>query len=210
MPTPLPLWCAPVIGLVSVVSTACGNGTEPAPIPALETYSFERSMEGWLAEGIDLDDPPVEWDIARRDSLAATGEWSVRLHLANYNDAGKIWIRRQLSLPAGTYLVELAFQFASRDFGLANLWTVIAGVTSTAPQSAEALPFRGHTGNGYDADVGWVWSRQQYADSVTVGPGVVAHAVVGVWGTWETPRTYYIDDIEIRVTPVGTAGVGHR
>lgn len=48
---------------------------------------------------------------------------------------------------------------------------------------------------GCNADVGWAWSRQQYAD------------VVGVWGTWETPRTYYIDDIEIRITAVGTPAV---
>ena len=26
------------------------------------------------------------------------------------------------------------------------------------------------------------------------------HVVIGVWGTWETPRTYYVDDVRVRLT----------
>jgi hypothetical protein len=25
--------------------------------------------------------------------------------------------------------------------------------------------------------------------------------VVGIWGTWETPRTYYVDDLSVQFTP---------
>jgi hypothetical protein len=31
-------------------------------------------------------------------------------------------------------------------------------------------------------------------------PGGRIHIVIGVWGTWETPRTYYVDNVRLLFT----------
>lgn len=184
--------------LLGVAPVGCTESAGPDPVVAL--FSFEEGMDGWTVEGLDLDDPAVTWSIGRSNDRATDGGWSVRYELANYNDAGKIWIRCEFMVAPGKYQVELGFRFASRDFGTANLWTIIAGATSAAPTQAADLPFRGHTGTGADVDAGWVWLSKQYTDSLEVGPSGVLHVVVGVWGTWETPRTYYVDQVEVRIT----------
>lgn len=160
-------------------------------------------MDGWVAEGLDLDDPPVDWSIERSSDRATQGTWSVRYFLANYNDAGKIWLRRAFPVPAGTYDVSLEFGFATADFGMANLWTIIAGARNAAPARVADLPFREHTGHGSDQNLGWVWLPKRYGDTVSVGRGGAVHVMVGVWGTWETPRAYYADEIEVRIRPIG-------
>lgn len=187
--------------LAAAVSAGCTDPAAPGPV-VLTTWSFETGMDGWLAEGLDLDDPPVAWGIHRSDDRATDGRWSVRYDLANYNDAGKIWLRREIAVAPGAYEVTIRFGFATRDFGLPNLWTVIAGAAPSAPTRAADLPYGGHTGTGEDTDLGWVWLAKEYTDSLEVGPDGVLHVMVGVRGTWETPRSYYVDGLEVRITPI--------
>lgn len=124
----------------------------------------------------------------------------------NMNDATKVWIHREFSVdPSRDYDVDLAYDFASADWGGANLFALLAGASPTPPTTGpEVLSVARtgqRTGNGAAFDVGYLWSRKEFglqARSSAVGK---LYVLVGVWGTWETSRTHYIDNVTVRLTP---------
>jgi hypothetical protein len=188
------------VAFTSLIACA-DDSTGPDETVRFET-SFESGLDGFAPDGTDLDDPPVEWSIERTDQHADEGEWSVRLDLDNLNDAGKIWIERPFSLePGATYDVDVSYAFGTSDFGDINLWTLIAGVTSLDPETVSDLVFQGETGTGEDEDLGVVWLEKSHAFSATASPAGELWVSLGVWGTWETHRTYYLDDLSIVFTP---------
>ena len=164
--------------------------------------SFEAGLDEFVADGIDLDDPTVEWSIERTDERADDGEWSVRLELENLNDAGKIWIERPFDLePGRAYDVAVSYAFATADFGDINNWTIVAGVTPVDPEVRDDLTFQGSTANGEDQDVGFVWLKKSHAFMATASPSGELWLALGVWGTSEFSRIYYLDDVEVAFTP---------
>ena len=165
------------------------------------TFSFEEDLDDWTAEGIDLDDPPVTWSIEQSEDTASVGDGSAKLVLDNRNDAGKIFLQRTFELEPDTdYDVEIEFDFATADWGDTNLWRIIAGAHTEAPVEADDLVFQGETANGEDEDGDHVWLEKRYnmqATSDSEGDLVVA---IGVWGTYEVERTYYIDGVRLTFT----------
>jgi len=156
-------------------------------------------MEGWVANGTDLDNPPVEWSIERSNDIASDGKTAVRLYLNNMNDAGKIWIERPFDgEPNRTYQVHVKYDFASADWGDMNLWTIITSVSPQPP--VPGLLYQGDTGNNARPEDGFVWLRKSYDFDVDSGPDGKIYIVIGVWGTWETARTYYLDNVSISFT----------
>lgn len=196
----------PIPHLASVVFLALVTACSDDPSGPVDSLNFETSFEdgfdGFISDGTDLDDPPIEWEIERTDERAHDGEWSIRLEIENLNDAGKIWIERSFNLePGRVYDVDLSYAFASADFGDINAWTIIAGVTSTDPESAGDLPFQGSTANGADDDVGFVWLERSHDLTVTTDASGEAWLSLGVWGTSEFTRSYHIDDIRVSFAP---------
>jgi len=162
------------------------------------TFSFENDMEGWQAKATDVDDPPVEWSIEHTEEMAKDGSASVKLFLNNLNDKGKIWFERGFELKPNTlYRVTVDFAFATAVFGQMNLWRIIAGVLPDPPQTADDLIYQGDTGNGSDSDVGYKWLQKSYTFDVTSSPDGMLYVFIGVWGTWEVGRTYYIDNVRV-------------
>ena len=167
------------------------------------SYSFENGMEGWTARGIDLElgDGLIEWSIEPTTEKAKEGDVALELYLENWNDAGKIWIERAFEIrPGRSYKAELKYWFCTADFGMANLWTIISGVVPERPETREDLVYQGHTGNGADSDIGYKWIEKTYSFSVEPDSDGTVHALVGVWGNWETPRRYYLDCLSITFT----------
>lgn len=178
---------------------ACDDDDPTAP-PEEMTFSFETGLQGWTEAGTDLQDPPVTWDIERTTDVANSGDASVRLMLDNVNDAGKIWIVRGFEAePGRTYEVEIDFALGTRDWGDVNLWTVIAGAHAQPPQDAGDLDFRDDTGNGLGSDQGYVWIDKDYTSTVTANAEGMIYVAIGVWGTYEVSRTYYVDDVVIEI-----------
>ena len=194
----------PILTTVALLALVAGCGDDavgPRDGFVFET-SFESGLDGFVVDGTDLDDPPIEWAIERSDDRANDGAWSVQLELQNLNDAGKIWIERRFDLePNRAYDVDLTYAFASADFGDINQWTIIAGVMPFDPETADDLPFRGSTGNGADDDVGFVWLEFVAPLEVTTGPTGEAWLSLGVWGTSEFTRRHHFDDVRIAFTP---------
>ena len=192
-----------LLGLGMALLAACADDSTTGPdgTVVFET-SFETGFDGFAADGTDLDDPPVDWSIERSQEEADDGLWSIRLELDNLNDAGKIWIERAFDLEPGvTYDVEVTYAFGTSDFGDINTWSIITGVDPDSPEVADDLTFQGSTSTGEDEETGVVWLEKSHAFTATTGAGGELWVSIGVWGTFETLRTHYIDDVRIEFTP---------
>lgn len=158
-------------------------------------------MEGWTPAGVDLDHPPVEWSIERSEEMANDGNTSIKLSLNNLNDAGKIWIEHEyLCQPNELLNVKIEYDFASSDWGDVNLWRIIAGVHNTPPRSRDGLYFQEDTGINGSPETGYKWLHKSYSFNVDSGETGKLTVAVGVWGTWETLRVYFIDNLKISFT----------
>ncbi len=161
-------------------------------------YSFEDSMQGWDKDGTDLDHPPINWTIEHTDELSYNSTKSIKLYLDNMNDAGKIWMIKQFNLTENTqYEVTVSYKFATRDYGIFNLFNIITGADPEMPQEAGDLTFQGDTGHGQEEDIGYIWLNKSYDLIQMTDEDGVLYVTIGVWGNWETPRTYYIDNVNI-------------
>ena len=184
----------------------CGDGSGPGPGPPGGPYSFETDFEGWEPDATDLVVAEREaiWSITRSQERAADGATSLRFHVVNLSDAAKIWIEQPFALqPNTTYDVDIEYAFATADYGLLNLFTILTGVLQSSPEDAGDLEptFQGTTGNGASSDVGYQWLRPRYQLTAESGADGRLYVVIGVWGTYEVTRTYYVDDVRISFTP---------
>ncbi|MBI3578717.1 MAG: hypothetical protein HY089_04805 [Ignavibacteriales bacterium] len=144
-----------------------------------------------------MDHPSVEWSIQRAQDMSTEGTTALKLYLANLNDAGKIWIERSfLVKPNTSYQVNVKYAFASGDYGFVNLWTLITGLRKSPAQTRDDLTYQGNTGNGSGA-AGYKWLKKSYDFTAQSGSEGRLYLTIGVWGTWETTRTYYVDSVAV-------------
>ncbi len=142
--------------------------------------------------------PQALVSFSQRFPVGFQSNTSVKFYLENYNDAGKIWIEREFTLkPKTSYKINLSYSFCSADYGVANLWNIIAGALPESPKSSTDLVYQGSTGNGSESDAGYLWLDKHYEFTMITGPGGHAYITIGVWGTWEVARSYYLDDVKI-------------
>jgi hypothetical protein len=185
-------------------AVACEEGIAPeTPL----TFSFERGMDGWTAAAADTGDlggAHARWVIERTTELAYDGQHALKFHMANNTDAAKIWIARPFSVTSGrSYDVDVSYAFGTRDWGDANLFVLLTGAFRVPPADGPSLlagTTRDHTGNGAGSDVGFRWLRKHVEVSVPQNGSAVIYVVVGIWGTWEGSRTYYLDDLTVQLT----------
>ncbi len=201
------LFCA-MLGLQTMLTIACVVQTRNRVGDFF--FSFEDDLEGWTINAIDVGEEggvSDDWTISRSQDMSRDGATSVKLDLANYNDAGKVWMERTFPVQANrSYQVELRFSFASADWGSANLWTLIAGVLPEHPRTIEELrpAYQGDTGNGRDSGpADFVWLDKSYVVNVQSDSMATLHVVIGVWGTYEVARTYYVDSVRVTIDEMG-------
>jgi hypothetical protein len=189
------------LGMIALMFGCSDKDGTPTPGGShTYTFSFEDGMQGWSAKATDVDFPSEDWSVAPATDLAYEGTASVKLYLANYNDAGKIWMQSPFNVKPNTlYHVKLVYHFASQDWGMANPFRIIAGVLDRPPVTAADLTFQGPTLNGADSDVGFLWLDEIYDFDITSSDAGKIYISIGVWGTWETPRTYYIDLVSVTI-----------
>lgn len=195
-----------------LVVQGCGDSsTTPTQCTApggQYTFSFEQGLEGWTPEAADTGSPGsayAPWSIRPTTDLVCTGQQSLRLQVDNYTDAAKIWIVRAFAAEmGGTYAVDVSYAFGTADWGNANLWDLRTGATATAPvdgASFLAATVHDETGNGATNGGGYLWLRKSTHVSVRVGASGYIYVIIGIWGTWEAPRRYYLDDVAVTLTP---------
>ncbi len=185
-----------VAGAALVAAPGCDFGGELFQRTEINN-TFETTLAPWVPDGTDLDEPPVEWSIERSDERANEGDWSAELTLENLNDAGKIWLETSVQrlVPGVTYDVRLAFDFGSSD-GEINAWRIIAGASPNNPETVDDLVFRESTAvPGGD----FTWTRKEYEFEATANLQGTLTFMIGVWGTSEFTRTYFVDDVVIEI-----------
>ncbi len=188
----------PLIAVMLLMFSGCGSDGPESEGPY--SFSFEHDFQGWTVQGTDLEvgNSTIPWSIERTQDRATEGNTSLRLYLDNLNDAGKIWTERQfVLLPDTDYRVKIAYDFATRDFGDLNLFTIITGASGKKPQSRNDLTYQDTTGNGSAADVGYVWLKKSYEVTAHSDDKGNLYVAIGVWGTFETARTYYLDNVQV-------------
>jgi hypothetical protein len=165
------------------------------------SYSFESNLEGWFGNGVDLTAPIVTWSVEASSEQASDGANSARLFVDNRNAMSKIWLERTVDVsPNLAYDVDISFDFGTSDFGQANLWRILSGAHTNSPTTGAELTVQDATGNGSGSSVGVQWLPKSYRVRASSDAGGHMRIVIGVWGTWETPRTYYVDDVRLRFT----------
>jgi hypothetical protein len=200
--------CALALAMTAVV-VGCSDSAAgpPETLPGDYHYSFESGLEGWTASATDtvLGGGGIPWWIRPVTSHSFEGSRSLEFYLGNYNDAGKIWIVRPITVsPNSPYRVTISYAFGTADWGQANLFSLLTGVTLVEPRTSGDLAntLQGDTGNGASNDVGYLWIDKRLELDVTSSADGRLYVVVGVWGTWEGPRTYYVDALQLQVVPI--------
>lgn len=192
-------WLLAGLAGASLAVAGCDVGSSEPFVRRTLAFTFESTLVPWEADGTDLDDPPVTWSIERSDARAEEGAWSVRYELENLNDAGKIWLETALGglTPGVTYQVQIEFDFGSDD-GAVNAWALVAGASDDDPETAADLDTH-LTATLSPSGAGiFAWDRKEFTTTVTTTDGQIWFAI-GVWGTSEFTRTYFVDNVDIEV-----------
>ena len=62
------------------------------------------------------------------------------------------------------------------------------------------LVYQGDTANGLSSAAGHQWLEKSYDFAVQADSEGRVCASIGVWGTWEAGRSYFLDDVRITFT----------
>ncbi len=192
-----------VVILGMIIQTGCGI-SDSEPEKTEYNYSFDNGLNDWNVRGIDLmvGGEEVDWSITHTSEPSYNSSGAAEFYLENNTDAGKIWLERSFILePNQSYVVEVDFAFGTSDYGDINLWTIISGAHTTPPETHEELTYRGKTGHDQGESAGLVWLNKEHAFIAESNSDGELFVTVGVWGTYEVPRTYYIDELEISFQP---------
>ena len=195
-----------VLLLAGAAMVGCLDDDDPIGVDPEEplelAFSFDDDLEGWYAVAIDTLNPVIDWSVDHTEEVGQDEDGAVELQLDNFNDAGKIWIEGELGLiPGVEYDVQIDYSLGTADWGDVNLFTIITGVHEAPPRDADELTFQGDTGHDQGQNAGVVWLDKSYEFDFTAPITGVAYVTIGVWGTFEAPRTYYIDDVTLTFTP---------
>ena len=197
-------WRATTLALgLSLLAACSDDSTGPSPV-VNDRFTFDANMEGWTARATDVDHEggEVDWEVARSDDQKAQGSHSLEFYQDNLTDAAKVWIEKSYTLePETEYEVRIDYRLGTKDFGNANLFKNVAGARAAAPQTGADIQAiaRDETGNGATSDVGYRWLSKSYTSTVETDAAGKLYVVVGIWGTWETERSHYVDDLRVRI-----------
>ncbi len=185
------------------VSTSAAASVNSEAYQASYFYSYEGSLQTWTKDATDLElgDGQIAWHITPKTKLPYQGLYSLEYYLENLNDAGKIWVEKSFTVPANRkFKVDVSFKFASKDAGTINNFSLLAGASTINPEVAADLTVQGSTNNG--GVQGYNWLTKSYSFNVTSNAQGKIWVHIGLWGTWEAPRTYYYDNTQIKITQI--------
>jgi hypothetical protein len=184
-------------------------------------FSFEDGFDGWRADSADFCDvnpvtgscPPggafASTDVSLSRARASEGSQAVRLFAENFTDAVKLWIERPFEVDAGgTYRVEVSWDFGTSDAEI-GAWTIIGALTPFEPTAAvtPADP-AGQVGDfvtlGGTSAPGAAFSflENEFSGEIAAGAGGEIWVGIGVWGTFEVTREYFVDSVSVRIERV--------
>ena len=169
--------------------------------PVVFSDSFETGLAAWT-QGSDVpEDPnnpgqPVAWSIEQSDVQAEDGQYSAEFYLDGQQDDGTIWLVREFDVTAGrTYAVTLSFSLWSET----ESFNTLAKVAVYAGGKAPAAEADFNVDMAANEVAGWK-TYTYMADATATSNGKIRVAF-GISAVFETEMTYYIDDVEIEISP---------
>lgn len=186
---------------------SCSEPTRPEPQNYQIQDSFENGLSAWTINSLDdkVDTVTIDWHVVSSGERASQGSFSARLFMDNLTDAAKIWLGRTVDVARNkTYSVTIVFDLASSDFSEVNSFSVLANVLPRRPTTRDDVVMgvqEGYFPEGtYNGGIeNYVWLRKSLTRSVKSTDDGRLYIILGIWGTWEGPRTYYFDNFRLLV-----------
>lgn len=171
----------------------------------IEVFSFEGGgeggMDGWVARGADLAEPPVGWQVLSATEEPTEGERALRFRVSNEGGQGRVWIERRWELvPDQEYEVRIVFDLVTADHGDVGPWRILAGAGPEPPSGTADLasPFD----TGVDPEPG-AEGFQSVEHTVIVQTASDEDGelflYLGLRGTSPLTRTYYLDHVRVEI-----------
>jgi len=167
--------------------------------PQMIKEEFEDGFGEWVADAevpLDPNNPGhlVEWNITHTTNVAHSGRYSLKLFVDGRQDDGTIWMERKIGVKRNSQIqVKVSFDFYSES----ESFNTIAGVCAYAgvrnPEAEEDFVVLG------PANEVAGWKKYTYATALNTGSSEELWIAVGITVRWETPMTYYVDDVEIEI-----------
>lgn len=155
-------------------------------------YSFENHMEGWTANATDVG--PADWSVSPSTDLWDDGITSLKIDLNNTNGKGKVWITRAFAVePGNKYRISLDYSFGGRF----REYRIITGVFRTPPLTADDLSLAFQ--DDLPAELPR-WIHRSYEFTIKSKRSNTVYVVIGVMGTEQTHREYFIDSVCVTLT----------
>jgi hypothetical protein len=187
----------------------CGHSDSSPFVGTRSQSSFEHGMDDWTTAAADIGNPSqggyAPWSIDPSIDYASDGQWALKFHMENNTDAAKIWIVRPFTVTDGqAYRVEISYDFGTADYGPLNNFQLLIGVFSVPPADGPALiagTTHADTGTGQNSDVEYVWLPKSFQITAPGNEKGLLYVVIGIWGTFEITRNYYLDNIVVQLSP---------
>ncbi|MBD3207765.1 hypothetical protein GF319_15655 [Candidatus Bathyarchaeota archaeon] len=193
-----------ILGLILVVVIVFGVYiflNRPSPQAVSIKESFEEGSPMWIPNSdvpMDPNNPgqPVNWTIVPTQEVVFEGSYAAQFFLDGSQDDGTIWLEQEVTLNPNTeYEAELSFQFWSASESFNQLAYVVGQVS---PEDLEAEEDFADLGA---ANLVEGWREYNYTVTFTTNSDGVVHVGFGVSVVWETEIVYFIDNVEVSITP---------
>lgn len=185
------------IGLIVSVWSALSIYSNPQNI----RESFENGFGEWNASADVPSDPnntgqSVEWRINRVANVSHSGKYALEFFIDGRQDDGTIWIEKKISVKKQSQIqIRVSFWFYSEQESFNTIAVVCAYVGVENPTFEDDFTVLGAA----NEVAGW----KKYAHVVDLDAGSSGEfwVAIGTSVRWETQMTYYIDDVEIEISP---------
>jgi hypothetical protein len=194
------------VAAAAVGLAGCRTATGDDP---LLTEGFESGMDGWRTHshiGPEEEQSAFEWEIARSQTQAAAGEWSLEVFTEGDHDDGTAWATTELAVPGGasSFSASVSAWSESESFNTLRNLVVSLGPDPPEEEADFPRPYRNSTGTP-GAPVGGLRDALHLAEgwreyTFEWDPDSVPDALyfaVGVSVVWESDATHYVDEIEV-------------
>jgi hypothetical protein len=190
-----------IVAAVVIVAAAVSGIIliQPSHKPPTLTISqgFEDGLGDWVA-GADVPADPnhpgqkVNWTINVVTNQSFAGNHSAQFYIDGSQDDGTIWLTRNITLtPNTTKNITIYFQLWSNNESFNTIANAVTHI-STKNASTEA-DF--HIIGAANQAAGW--KNYTYTAQVETGASGNVNVALGISAVWETPMTYYIDDVVV-------------
>ncbi|MBM7773097.1 hypothetical protein JOD54_003301 [Actinokineospora baliensis] len=187
---------AAVLTAGAAVFAADATASPTGAAAVTHTYDFDN-----LDDVMQHDDGGSSgWWVDKDTTTARSGTQSARFRIRSYTSSGKPWIQWFYPSPqqSAALPIEISFYVRSPGSGPVNSWNAAAYASTVNPHSDSGSPSAGwqyqsitHTSN--------TWVKYTFTTTVNTLSAYELHVAAGIGATWPNTRTYYIDDVTVKI-----------